>query len=167
MLPAWSVAVYVTAVVPTVKVAPGVCVDVSVATQLSVAVGAVHVATAVLQASPPVACNVMFAGQPEMTGLLVSATTTLNVHEEVLPAASVAVYVTAVVPKENVAPGAWLDVTVAVQLSVTVGAVHVATAVLHPVPDGATVMLAGQAVNTGVDVSETITLNAQVCWLPA
>ena len=58
-----------------------------------------------------------------ITGFSVSFTTTLNVHVAVLPAASVAVAVTAVVPNRNVEPEAGLETTVTPgQLSVALTA---------------------------------------------
>jgi hypothetical protein len=62
-------------------------------------------------------------------GLVLSTTVTVNEHVLTLFAASVNVYVTVVVPTGNASPEVWLDdtVTVPLQLSVAVGAVHVAT----------------------------------------
>lgn len=102
-LPASVVAVYVTTVVPKGKAAPDVCVEARVAEQPPLTVGAVHVATALQEV--PTTWRVILAGQPTITGLPDSSTTTLNVHNDEFPAWSVAVYVTAVVPIENVPPG--------------------------------------------------------------
>ena len=64
-----------------------------------------------------------------MTGFVLSFTVTLKVQVEILPATSVAVYVTTVVPNAKVLPEAWEDVNVETeQLSEAVGAVQVATA---------------------------------------
>ena len=132
VLPARSVAVYVTVVVPRVNVAPGRCVDVSVAVQPPLTDGAVHETAA--PHAPSDACLVIFEGQPVITGLLVASTITLNEHCELLPVWSVAVYVTTVVPSENTSPGKCVEAIVATQLSVTAGAVHEATAVLQEAP---------------------------------
>jgi len=128
LLPAASVNVYVTGVEPKLKLAPDVCVLVGVIDppQLSKAVGADHVAVAEHEAP---AVTVIFDGHPLTTGAVLSTTVTVNVHVALLPAASVNVYVTGVEPKLKLAP----DVCVLVgvidppQLSIAVGAVHVAT----------------------------------------
>jgi hypothetical protein len=70
--------------------------------QLSLAVGAVHVATA--EHSPDVLFKLIIAGQLLMTGSSVSVTTTLNEHVAISPFTSVAVYVTVVVPTGNTSP---------------------------------------------------------------
>ena len=94
--------------------------------QLSVAVGADHVAMALHDAF---AESVMLEGNPEITGLVASLTTTLKVHIEELPATSVAVYFTWVVPIGKRLPGACVRVRVnPLQLSVAVGGVHVTLA---------------------------------------
>jgi len=87
-------------------------------------------------------------------------TLTVNVHTEVLFAASVAVQVTVVVPTGKVDPLGGLQATVTVpgQLSVPVGVEYVTTA---PVGTGqatavAFTMFAGQVIDGGV-VSTTVT----------
>ena len=86
------------------KVLPDGCDDVSVPpAQLSLIVGAVQFATAWQDA---LALIVTFAGQFEITGATTSRTVTLKEHAVVFPAASLAVYVTTVVPFGNVVPGA-------------------------------------------------------------
>jgi hypothetical protein len=76
-------------VVPLVKVLPELLVLVNVPPlQLSVNVGAVQVATASHDAF---ALTVMFAGQPEITGAVLSTTVTVKEHVAIFPAASVAV----------------------------------------------------------------------------
>ena len=79
--------------VPTAKAAPELRVDVNVVTaQLSVAVGAVQVATCVQVAGlAPFDVNTMFEGQPAITGLLLSVTVTVNVQVVTLLCTSVAV----------------------------------------------------------------------------
>jgi hypothetical protein len=99
-LPAASVAVYVTVVVPIGKLSPVLKSEVNCGLHASVAVGAVHV-TGVWQA---VACTVMFDGQLLMTGACVSFTITSNEHVDELPVSSVAVYVTVVVPMGKLSP---------------------------------------------------------------
>jgi hypothetical protein len=71
----------------------------------------------------------MLDGVLEITGLVLSTTVTVNEVELLFPATSVNVYITVVVPDGNVSPEVWLDdtVTVPLQLSIAVGAVHVAT----------------------------------------
>ena len=83
-------AVYVTVVVPRLKVSPLSWVDVNVETaQLSAEVGAVHVTTA-LQAGVSFVCE-MLAGVPEMEGSSSSVTVTEKLEVEVFPWMSVAV----------------------------------------------------------------------------
>ena len=60
--------------------------------QLSVAVGAVHVATWLHVAGlPPFDVNAMFDGQPAITGLVLSITVTVKLHVVTLLCTSVAV----------------------------------------------------------------------------
>jgi hypothetical protein len=76
---------------------------------------------------------------------------------EELPFASVAVYLTWVVPKENVAPGVCVDTSVTVpQLSVAVGAAQ-GTCAWHN-PFAGTTILEGHPVITGFVLSDTVTL---------
>ena len=124
LLPAASLTVYVTVVTPRLKaleptvfipvagelatVAPVKAQVCTVTAQLSVAVGlfganvAVHTPTSVVL--------VTFAGQV-IAGAWVSFTVTSNVQLAVLPAASVAVEVTVVVPTGNTLPLAGTDTT--------------------------------------------------------
>lgn len=166
-LPEASVAVYVTGVVPTEKNDPGAFVLVMFTTQLSVTVGGVHVTLVPQVPMVSSALTVMFEGHPTITGSVTSVTTTLNVHVDCLPEASVAVYVTAVVPTEKNAPGALSLVMFTTQLSVTVGGVH-DTFVPHvPIVASAfNVIVEGQFVITGFVTSLTITSNVQVDVLP-
>ena len=87
---------------PTSNVAPGLWVLVTVAPQLSVAVGAVHV-TAALH-TPASLLTVMSAGVPEKTGSSPSVTVMSKLSVVSLPSASFAVYVTVVVPTGKEAP---------------------------------------------------------------
>jgi len=95
--------------------------------QLSVAVGAVQVATP--SQLPASLAWVMSAGMPAMTGSSLSVTVTSKDIVELLPLASVAVYVTVVTPTLKVEPLAMSGVNVPVaQLSLTAGSVQVTTA---------------------------------------
>jgi len=165
LLPATSLAVYVTIVVPSEKIDPDVCELVTViALQLSVAVGEVQVAADwhdVL--ADTTICDVM---QVEKTGFVSSTTVTLNVHMAVFPAPSVAVYLTRVVPRKKTDPGACVEVKVGMpQLSVAVGAVQFTVAWQEAF--AGTVIFEGHPATTGVLVSVTMTLNVQVEILPA
>ena len=118
VFPAASVAVYVTVVVPKANTDPELCELVNVTPeQLSVAVGAVHVAIPLQE--PIVLPIVMFAGKAVITGALLSTTVIICVAVAVLPAASVAVQITVVVPIGNATGALLLTVTV-VQLSVAI-----------------------------------------------
>src|ERR1044071_1175930 len=101
-----SVAVYVTVVVPTGKVSPGLWLEVRTTPgQLSLAVGAVQLATW-LQVSRPGAVNtVVLPGQPLIVGGSLSVTVTSKL-QGVLPLESLAVTVTCVTPllKEEALP---------------------------------------------------------------
>ena len=89
VLPAASVAVYVTIVVPTLKVLPGTRVLVIVPPlQLSVNVGALQLTIAWQDAF---ALAMISEGQFMIAGLTLSTTVTLNEQIEELPAGSVAV----------------------------------------------------------------------------
>jgi hypothetical protein len=79
------------------------------------------------------------------------------VQIEALPLLSVAVYLTCVVPKGNVAPGVCVDTNVTVpQLSVAVGAVQ-GTDAWHN-PFAGTTMFEGHPVITGFILSTTVTV---------
>src|SRR6187551_2532786 len=113
VFPDASVAVYVTAVVPRPKTVPGlfVVVKVNVPAQLSDTVGAVQLTVAWQEA---LAFTVILAGHPAITGLVLSNTMTLKEQVDVFPAASVAVYVTGVVPRLKSVPGFLVLVSVSV-----------------------------------------------------
>src|SRR5690606_40568457 len=102
VLPAPSVAVYVTVVVAIGNTSPLLCELDNDTEQLSDAVGAVHVTTAPHVLASVI--NVISVGQFAITGTSVSTTVTSNEHVAVLPAPSVAVYVTVVVPIGNTSP---------------------------------------------------------------
>src|SRR5690606_26260694 len=110
--------------------------------------------------------TVISVGQFAITGTSVSSTVTSNEHVAVLPAPSVAVYVTVVVPIGKTSPGSCVLVNVVpVQLSVNVGAVHVTTA-SHELASVLTVISVGQFAITGTSVSLTVTSNEHVALLP-
>jgi cytochrome c oxidase assembly protein Cox11 len=152
ILLAASFAVKMTFVVPIGKFAPlAKLLEIVVAVQLSVAVGAVNVAVAVV----PEVVKFCEAGQFESTGGVTSGAHGLvnwvtfieKLHVEILFAASFAVKMTFVVPIGKFAPLAkLLEIVAAVQLSVAVGAVNVAVAV---VPDVVKFCEAGQLESTG------------------
>jgi hypothetical protein len=150
-----SLAVYVTVVVPSGNVAPEEKLDVRF-TQL-VTVGAVQVTT--FEHSDASNETLIVEGQPEITGAVMSVTTTLNEHVDILFAASVAVYVTIVVPRGNAEPEAKLEVSVT--QPGTVGAVQVTT-FEHSDASSDVLMLEGQPEITGGVTSVTTTLNEQV-----
>src|SRR5436305_3628747 len=78
-------------------------------------------------------------------------TVTVNEHEAVLPAVSVAVQFTVVVPTGKADPDGGTHITVAAQLSVTVGAnVTVAVFEAGQVSGVTAVMLAGQVITGGI-----------------
>ena len=162
-----SVAVYLTVVVPfgnappLVKPVVGLVVKLTEGVvQLSVAVGAVHEAIAVVVA----VVKFIFVGHAVNTGgtlsvaqLLDWVTVTVKLHVAVLFLASVAVYLMVVVPIGNappfVKPTVGLvvkDTDGVVQLSVAVGAVQDAIAVVVAVVK---LIFVGQAVNTGGTLS--------------
>ena len=102
-------------------------------------------------------------GQFEIKGAVLSVTVTLNVHVDVFPAASVAVYVTTVVPSTNTSPG--LIGLVIVAQVFTVGGVQF-TILSHSPASNNIVMSEGQFEITGPVLSVTVTLNVQVDVLP-
>jgi hypothetical protein len=157
VLPLASVATEVTSVPPTGKAEPlgGVLVTLITPPQLS---EAVTLKVTLLEHRPAAALTVMFAGHM-ITGAWVSRTVTVNVQVLVLPAASIAVLVTTVVPTRNDEPlGGTLTITgVPGQLSVPV---TVKVTLLEHWPGAVlTVMLAGQLMLGGC-VSRTMTR----CW---
>ncbi len=165
-LPAASIAVYVTVVVPTGKKSPELCEDVIVTPQLSVSVGTVQLTIA--PQSPASLDTVMSCGQSEITGASVSSTVTVNVQIVVLTglASSVNVYVTVVVPTGNTSPELCVLVTVTTpQLSVAVGTVHV-TSASHKPASVDTKMFVGQLETTGASLSITVISNSHIVMLP-
>ena len=132
------------------------CVLVKLVTpQLSVAVGATQVTTD--SHTPAVFDTEISAGHELITGSSVSVTTTSKLHVTLFPAASVAVYVTVVVPTGNTSPLLCVLVKlVTPQLSDAVGATHVVAA---PHTPASFVMLIsdGQAIIDGNWSSVTVT----------
>ena len=142
---------------PFVKLTVGLVVKDTIGiVQLSVPVGAVQLANAVV----PFVVKLIFEGQAVKTGGIISVahgsinvTVTVKLHVAVLFLASVAVYLTVVVPIGNAPPfvkpavGLVVKETIGIlALSVAVGAVHEATAV---VPVVVKLILVWQAVKTG------------------
>lgn len=124
--------------------------------QLSEAVGDVQVATA--PHVPAVAVNVWLEGIPEITGMMLSVTVTVNDSSAVLPDPSVAVYVTVVVPTGKDEPETAVGISEeTLQLSEAVGAVHV-TVAAHVPAATFVVMLEGIPEITGSVTSFTVTV---------
>jgi len=90
-----------------------------------------------------------------MVGAVVSWTVMTKLHDAVLPAVSVAVHVTGVVPNENAVPE-WSQLTVGdgSVLSVAVGVAKMATAPAESV--ASSVWLSEQPINFGASVSLTV-----------
>ena len=108
----------------------------------------------------------MSAGVSAMVGFSVSFTVTVKAAVDVLPEGSVAVYVTVVVPLVKVAPGLWLLVSVALQLSCAVGSVHVTAALQLPASMD-WVMSVGMPTISGAVTSTMVTVKLAVVVLPA
>jgi hypothetical protein len=132
--------------------------------QLSLAVGAVQVTT--LLQLPAAAVVTIFEGIPLMVGLILSLMVTVKEAVVICPAASVAVYVTVVVPTGKVAPLVWVEVNeLTLQLSPAVGAVQVTT--LPQVPAVTfCVMFEGIPLMVGKILSTMVTVNEPVAVLP-
>ena len=138
-----SIAEHVTVVVPFGKAAPDGGLQVTALTpgQLSVAVGAVYVATALHR---PVSFDlVMLAGQAVSVGACVSLTVTVKLHGvAALPEVSIPVQLTVVVPFGKVAPLAGVQVNVAPEQLSLIVVVKLTTAV-HTFGSVDLVMFAG------------------------
>ena len=132
-----------------------------------------------VHAAPEVCAKTVEIGQfpPFITGLVLSTTVTLNTQVCVLPAASVAVTVTVVVPTENCDPDGGLDTIVGAPLlrqlsvAVTVQVAACEQVLVLPPPLAVAVpllmvKLAGQRVNVGLSVSLWKIVNVQVFVLP-
>src|SRR5262245_57137804 len=98
------------------------------------------------------------------TGGVVSTTVTLKVFVVVLPAASVAVTVTVVVPSGNVVPGCFEYVIVTAETASVACAANVTTA-----PDAlvASFVMSAGTVRSGGVVSRTVTVKVPLLELPA
>lgn len=158
VLPAWSVAVQVTVVMPTGKQLPEGGVQTTVVPgQLSFAVAAKVTA---LQASVTVAVTAVWFGGQAITGGCVSLTLTVNEQLAVRPLASVAVQLTVVTPFGNAVPDGGLHTTPTPgQLSLAVGAKvttaeQVFASVLRTMFDGQLIV--------GFWVSLTVTVKLQL-----
>src|SRR5436309_665885 len=101
-LPAPSVAVTVTVVVPSTNVVPGAC-EYAIDTAETASVAD---ATKVTRAPAALVASAVTSTGTVSDGAVVSTTTTRKLPCVALPAPSVAVTVTAVVPRTNVVPGA-------------------------------------------------------------
>src|SRR4029079_7004930 len=101
-----------------------------------------------------------------MTGGSVSTTVTAKVHSAELPAASVAVHVTVVVPTVNKLPDGGLHTTTGAgsQLS---AAVTTKAYVVAPFPGDSTVVSPGHAITGGVESPPKVTLNVHVELFPS
>src|ERR1044071_8871108 len=109
-------------------------------------------------------CPLLRIRIPVIVGAEVGTTTTVKVHLDVLPCASVAVLVTVVVPTAKLLPLAGLLLTVTpAQLSV---ALTVKVTLLEHAPGAAfTARFAGQVI-CGTSVSVTVTVKLQVEVVP-
>jgi hypothetical protein len=163
VFPEASVTVQVTVVVPIVNTAGASLVITKSAPdeQLSVAVG-VPKFTPVAVHTPASATTLTLAGQV-IVGFSVSVTVTLWVQLWVLPAASVAVQVTVVVPIVNTAGASLVIIKSAPdeQLSVAVGVPKITPVAVHTPASAATLTLAGQVI-VGFSLSVTVTSCVQL-----
>src|SRR5690606_2323125 len=125
-----SVTVHVTTVVPTGNDAGASFVYVK-SIQLSATTGAPKLTPVASHEPASAETSVKSAGHV-IVGSSVSTTVTLNEHVAVLPAPSVAVYVTVVVPTRNTSPLLCELDNNTEQLSDAVGAVHSTTASHEP-----------------------------------
>jgi hypothetical protein len=161
-LPAASRAVQVTGVSPMANVEP------LAGTQLTLAPGQLSLALAANSTTaehwPASVVAVMFAGQATV-GLSASVTVTVKLHSAALPAASVAVQRTVVVPTGNaVLLGGTQAKAVTPQLSVAFG-VNSTTAA--QVPDSLPITTSAGHVSVGASASMTVTVKLQLERLPA
>ena len=150
MLPALSVTVHVTVVVPIGKVAGALLVT-EATVQLSEVAGAVSTTVAKQEPGFVLAFT---AGAQVMVGFSLSVTVTFWVHVFVLPALSVTVHVTVVVPIGKVA-GALLVTEATPQLSAVAGAAR--TTVAKHDPASALAFTAAAQVMVGFSLSVTVT----------
>jgi hypothetical protein len=159
VLPAASVAVQVTVVVPSGKLAGASFVTVTVV-QLSVATGLPKLA--ITASHNPLALTVMFAGAT-IVGFVLSLTVTVCVVVAVFPALSITVHVTVVVPIEKV-DGASLVTEATEQLSKVIGVPKLTLKAVHALV-AETITSIG-AVITGSSLSITVTVCVAVAVFP-
>jgi hypothetical protein len=154
LLPASSVAEQLTVVVPNAKALPeaGVQPSDAILPQTAVADGVYVVVAEPL----PVHSRVRLAGQ-ERTGGSEAWTVTWKLHDELLPAPSVAVQFTVVVPSPKLVPDGGVQEMAGLGSQASV-AVAVKFVVAPPLPVQASVRSAGQVIS-GAWVSRTITWN--------
>mmetsp|Transcript_85585 Transcript_85585/g.149456 ORF Transcript_85585/g.149456 Transcript_85585/m.149456 type:complete len:209 (-) Transcript_85585:672-1298(-) len=165
-----SVAVYTTAVLPTLKawgdVTAGLEERLGELPELSLVVGRLHV---VLAEGCPASLFKAWLGGQVITGASRSETVTWKLHVKTLFEESLTVYVTVVVPIVKLLPRAGTATTVIPPgtLSVATGRVQETTAVGMPgsvsTRSPGPPMFPGQ-VNVGGSMSLTITLKEQVAW---
>jgi hypothetical protein len=163
VLPLSSVAELVTVVTPTGKVLPlGGELTMLLSPQLAAAV--TSKVTLLRLHRPGSAANTRLFGQ-SITGFCVLVTVTLKVQVLVLPLASVATFVTVVVPTGNVLPlGRLLTRFVTLQLSVAL-TLNVTLVRLQRPGSAVSTKLVGHTM-TGFCVSVMVTVKVQVLWLP-
>jgi hypothetical protein len=165
VLPEPSVTVQVTVVFPNEKLV-GASLVVLDTLQLSEVVGVPRLTFAKAVAHVPASTFTVTSVGAVITGTSLSSTVTSKEHTVELPAASVTVAVTVVVPTAKTSPLLWLQTVVYDPLlSKNVGAVHVTTALQLPA-SLSWVMSAGQFVITGLTVSNTVTVNVHVTKFP-
>lgn len=162
VFPEASATVQVTVVVPKGKLA-GASLVTLLTEQLSVVTG-VPKLTPVAEQEPRSAFTLTFEGHT-MVGFWLSVTVTFCVQLAVLPAPSVTVHVTTVVPPVKAA-GASLVTLATVQLSEVTGVPNATPVAVHVPASGPTVIAAGQTM-VGSWLSVTVTVCVQVAVLPA
>jgi hypothetical protein len=167
LLPEESMAVAVTVVTPLLNTLPlaGTVVTLTVASQLSVAVGAKFTVVEQL----PVASSLVLAVTlgAVMIGASSSVTVTVKVLVALLPEESHALAVTVVTPLLKTLPlaGTVMTLTAPSQLSVAVGA-KVTVVEQLPVPSSLVLAVTFGAVITGASSSDTVTVNEVAALLP-
>ncbi|KOP78207.1 hypothetical protein AN957_03155 [Cytobacillus solani] len=158
IFPAASVAVHVTVVVPRGKKEPDAGVQTAVAPgQLSITVGSGKLTNAPLL---PGSLNTVISSEQVITGGSESTIVTVKEHSAVLPALSVAVQITGVMPTLKKVPDAGEHETITPgQLSLAIGAGKLTIAPHWP---GAfDVIISLEQVMFGAWVSSTVTVNEQ------
>lgn len=162
VFPFASDAEQLTAVVPTLKALPLAGVHDTATLPLT---RSVAVALNVTGTDPPVEDVALTEPGSDSTGGVVSTTVTANDFDAALPAASVAVHVTVVVPRANMLPDPGTHTGTIDPLTRSV-ALAAKVAVAPDAPAASLLMFAG-TVTVGALVSRTVTVNDPVAWLPA